>query len=424
MATKHDVIIIGGGLAGLAAARSCARAGIAPLVLESASEVGGRLTTDHVDGFLLDRGFQVLLDSYPEARQVLDFEALQLGRFAPGALIERDGRFGRVADPWRDPLAGARSLFSGAFTPSDAWRMLRLRSDAILGLEGEPTAQGEVSAARALHARGFSDRAIESFFRPFFGGVFLDPQLAAPAQWFDFLFGMFATGSATLPTGGMQAIPRQLAAALPAGSVRTSARVRAIRNGAVELASGELLQARAIIVATDARHAAVLVPGARTPAWNSCATLYYAAPTSPVDGPLLVLNGEGRRGPVNHLCVPSEVSPSYAPPGQALISATVVGQANQDDGVLDRDARAQLSRWFGADRVTTWRLLRVARVPYSLPRSVPHPDAVAAAVRLGENVYACGDYLETPSINGALRSGRRAAETFLADIGANARGAA
>lgn len=424
MASAHEVIIIGGGLAGLAAARACAQAGIAPLVLESATDVGGRLTTDHVDGFLLDRGFQVLLDSYPEAQRVLDFDALQLGRFAPGALIQRGGNFGRVADPWRDPLAGARSLFSGAFTPSDAWRMLRLRSDAILGLEGEATSYGETSAARALHARGFSDRAVESFFRPFFGGVFLDPQLTAPVQWFEFLFGMFATGSATLPSGGMQAIPRQLAAGLPAGSVRTSARVRAIRDGAVEMASGELLRARAIIVATDARHAAVLVPGTRTPAWNSCATLYYAAPTSPVDGPLLVLNGDGGRGPVNHICVPSEVSASYAPPGQALISATVVGQANQDDGVLDRDARAQMSRWFGADRVTTWRLLRVARVPYSLPRSVPHPDAVAGAVRLGENVYACGDYLESPSINGALRSGRRAAETWLADIGVRAMGAA
>jgi phytoene dehydrogenase-like protein len=424
VSTTHDVIIIGGGLAGLAAARTCAQAGIAPLVLESASEVGGRLTTDHVDGFLLDRGFQVLLDSYPEARRVLDLDALQLGHFAPGAMIHRSGSFGRVADPWRDPLAGARSLFSGAFTPSDAWRMLRLRSDAILGLEGEPSEDGEMSTARALLARGFSDRSIEAFFRPFFGGVFLDPQLAAPAYWFDFLFGMFATGSATLPSGGMQAIPRQLAAGLPAGSVRTQARVRAIRDGAVELASGEMLRARATIVATDARHAAVLVPGTRTPAWNSCATLYYAAPKSPVEGPLLVLDGDGRRGPVNHICVPSDVSPSYAPPGQALISATVVGQAEQEDGVLDRDARAQMTRWFGAEHVATWRLLRVTRVPYSLPRSVPHPDAVAGAVRIADGVFACGDYLETPSINGALRSGRRAAETWLADIGALAKGAA
>lgn len=424
MSPRHDIIIIGAGLAGLAAARTCVRAGIQPLVLEAADDVGGRLTTDHVDGFLLDRGFQVLLDSYPEAQAVLDFKALRLGRFAPGALVWRGNGFGRVADPWRAPVAGVRSLVSGAFTPGDAWRMLRLRSDAILALEGEMRPNGDVTAARALHRRGFSDRAIERFFRPFFGGVFLDPQLTAPEHWFDFLFGMFATGNATLPEGGMQAVPRQLAAALPAGTVRTGTRVRAIREGKVELHTGQTLEARAVLVATDARHAAVLIPGSRTPTWAGCTTLYYAAPRSPVAEPLLVLDGESRRGPINHICVPSEVRASYAPPGHALISATALGVHGSDDGVLDRDARAQMSRWFGADQVQTWRTLRITHVPYSLPRSVPRPDTLDAAVRLGPGIYGAGDYLETPSINGALRSGRRAAEVLLGDLGLSAASAA
>lgn len=415
MTPRHDVIIIGAGLAGLAAARACVKAGFATLVLEGADDVGGRLTTDRVDGFLLDRGFQVLLDSYPEAQATLDMGALQLGRFAPGALVRRGNGFGRVADPWRAPLAGVGSLLSGVFTPGDAWRMLRLRADAILSLEGERQREDDVTAARALHARGFSDRAIKGFFRPFFGGVFLDPQLTASRDWFEFLFGMFATGSATLPANGMQAIPRQLAAALPSGIVRVQAQVRALHPGEVELASGERISARAVIVATDARHAAVLMPSLRAPAWNACATLYYAASTSPLDAPLLVLDGEGRRGPVNHVCVPSDIAPSYAPPGQALISATVVGAPANDDAVLDRDARVQLTRWFG-DQVKGWRLLRIAHVPYSLPRSVPRADARDAAVRISDGLYACGDYLETPSINGALRSGRRAAEAVIADL--------
>lgn len=413
---QHDVIIIGGGLAGLAAARTLAAAGVTPLLLEAAAEVGGRVATDEVDGFLLDRGFQVLLDSYPEARRQLDLDALNLGHFLPGALIRRGDGFGRVADPWRDPIAGQRSLVSGAFTPMDALRMLKLRSDAILALEGEPEEHSGETAARALHRRGFSDRAIERFFRPFFGGVFLDAQLGAPRHWFEFLFGMFATGHATLPTGGMRAIPKQLAAALPAGSLRTDARVRSIKGTQVELASGQTLAAEAVILATDARNAPVLLPGSRAPQWASCVTLYYAAPTSPMPAPLLVLNGEGRRGPVNHVCVPSDVSASYAPPGQALISATVVGSGHDDDGVLDRDARTQLAAWFGNGTVNAWRLLRVSRVPYALPRTVPAPDKVADAVRLGPQLYGCGDYLETPSINGALRSGRRAAETLLADL--------
>jgi phytoene dehydrogenase-like protein len=415
---QHDVIIIGGGLAGLAAARTLAAAGVTPLLLEANAEVGGRVATDEVDGFLLDRGFQVLLDSYPEARMQLNLAALQLGRFAPGAMIRVGGRFGRVADPWRDPIAGVRSLASGAFTPMDALRMLRLRSEAILALEGEPVARGEETAARGLHRRRFSERAIERFFRPFFGGVFLDSQLGAPRHWFEFLFGMFAIGHATLPADGMRAIPRHLAAGLPAGSVRRNTRVRGLKGTQVELATGEMLTAQAVILATDARNAPVLVPGTRSPQWASCVTLYYAAPESPTRAPLLVLNGEDRRGPVNHVCVPSDVSASYAPPGRALVSATVVGSGHADDGILDRDARAQLSAWFGTSRVKAWRLLRVVRVPHALPRGVPAPDQVAAAVRLRPQLYACGDYLETPSINGALRSGRHAAEALLVDRGA------
>ncbi len=417
MAT-HDVIVIGGGLAGLAAARTLQTAGVSPLLLEASTELGGRVATDEVDGFLLDRGFQVLLDSYPEARRQLDLEALDLRRFQPGALIRRDGGFGRVADPWRDPVAGVRSLISGAFSPLDALRMLRLRSEAILTLEGDPVERGDETAARSLRRLGFSDRAVERFFRPFFAGVLLDPQLGAPRHWFEFLFGMFATGHATLPRDGMRALPRQLAAALPPTSIRTNARVRALKNGRVELATGEVLEADAIILATDARNAPVLLPNARSTQWFGCVTLYYAAPESPTRAPLLVLNGEDRRGPVNHVCVPSDVSASYAPPGAALVSATVVGSGHDDDGVLDRDARNQLASWFGTRQVNAWRLLRVTRVPFSLPRSVPRPDQVAEAIRLGPQLYGCGDYLETPSINGALRSGRRAAEALLADRGA------
>lgn len=417
MVQAPEVIVVGGGLAGLAAARALAARAIPVQVLEASTEVGGRVATDEVDGFLLDRGFQVLLDSYPEARRVLDLAALDLQPFAAGALIHQGGRMGRVADPWRDPLAGVRSLVSGVFTPADAWRMMRLRSDALLDESRDPGTSTQTTA-RALADRGFSERAIESFFRPFFGGVFLDAQLSAPRPWFEFLFGMFATGSATLPADGMRAIPRQLAAALPAGTVRTSARVRGVRRDGVELDGGERIRARAVIVATDARRLAVLVPGSRAPSWVGCATLYYAAPESPLGEPVLVLNGEPRTGPVNHVCVPSDVARGYAPRGQHLVSATTIGVPSGDDASVDRDAREQLARWFGAPAVDRWRLLRVSRVAHTLPRFAPGVSG-ARAVRLSDGLYACGDHLETPSINGALRSGRRAAEALLEDWGVN-----
>lgn len=424
MTPRHDVVIIGAGLAGLAAARRIARAGLSPLVLEAAAAVGGRVATEERDGFLLDRGFQVFLDSYPEARAVLDLPALQLARFEAGALVRHAAGVGRVADPWRSPVAGARSLVSGVFTPADAWRMLRLRADALRASRRNAVAGLDDTTANALRVRGFSDRAVDGFFRPFFGGVFLDAELDAPTSWFEFLFGMFATGYATLPRDGMRAIPQQLAAALPAGAVRTSARVRSVSEGRVELASGEQLTARAVVLATDAQQASALVTGRRAPSWSGCATLYFAAAASPLDSPLLMLNGVRGSGPVNHLCVPSDVQPSYAPTGQALISATIVNPSGADDAALDRAARAQLGEWFGADVLRSWRTLGVVRVPQSLPRSIPRPETRDAAVRLAPRLVACGDYLETPSINGALRSGRRAADAVLKELGVSSESAA
>ena len=418
MAQRPDVIIIGAGLAGLSAARTLQAHGVPSLIVEASDRIGGRVATDLVDGFRIDRGFQVLLDSYPEARRGLDFAALDLRPFAPGALLHRgDGRFGRIGDPLRTPLDGLRSLRSGAFTLADAFRVLGLRA-ASAGASDAPMRSGGPTSLEALRARGFSARAIEAFFRPFFGGVFLDRELTPARPWFEFLFGMFAAGRATLPREGMQAIPAQLAAALPSGHVRRESPVRRLHARAVELESGEVLEAEAIILATDGTAAARLLPELSAPAWSGCVTLAYAAPAAPITTPHLALKAPDDPGPVNHVCVPSIIAPSYAPAGRHLVSATIVGTPADDDAELDRDTRAQLSTWFGASAVDRWQLLKVSRVPFSLPRVLLGEADAAAAVRRATGHYTCGDHLETPSINGAMRSGRRAAEAVLADRGA------
>lgn len=418
MPHSPDVIIVGGGLAGLAAARTLTAHGVSVLVLERDATVGGRVATDLVDGFRIDRGFQVLLDSYPEAARVLDLAALDLRPFASGAYVRRGTGFGRVGDPWRDPLAAFSTLRSGAFTPLDAWRMLRLRGRALRAVDGAGIGTDATPTMDRLRADGFSDGAIDRFFRPFFGGVFLDRALTSPADWFDFLFGMFATGRATLPAQGMGALPAQLAAGLPGDAIRTSTSVERLTEAGVTLAGGESLRAKAVIVATDAgTHAALLGRGEAPVAWSGCATLSFDAPDAPLDAPLIALAGPQERGPVHHCCVPSLVAPSYAPAGRHLVSATVIGPVTPDDGALERAARQQLGEWFGATAVAGWRLLRISRIPYSLVRAVRDAETAAALVRVGPGRYAAGDHLETPSINGALRSGRRAAEALLADWG-------
>jgi len=415
MAQRPEVIIIGAGLAGLSAARTLQAHGVPSLIFEASDRIGGRVATDLVDGFRIDRGFQVLLDSYPEARRGLDLAALDLRPFAPGALLHRgNGRFGRIGDPLRAPLDGLRSLASGAFTLGDAVRVLGLRAasaaapDAPLRTDGPTTLE-------ALRARGFSTQAIEAFFRPFFGGVFLDRDLTPARPWFEFLFGMFATGRATLPSEGMQAIPAQLASAIPSGYLRRESPVRRLQARAVELESGEVIEGETIILATDGTAAARLLPELRAPEWSGCVTISYAAPDAPITTRHLALKAPDDPGPVNQVCVPSVVAPSYAPAGRHLVSATIIGTPGEDDAALDRAARAQLNEWFGASTVARWQCLTVSRVPFSLPRTLVGESAAAASVRRADGLYVCGDNLETPSIDGAMRSGRRAAEAVLAD---------
>ncbi|MEM7310082.1 MAG: NAD(P)/FAD-dependent oxidoreductase [Planctomycetota bacterium] len=406
--SDRDVLIVGAGLAGLACAKELIDSGLSCLVLEGAERVGGRVTTDEVDGFLLDRGFQVLLSDYPEARRTLDFDALRLRPFDPGGLVRRGGREWRVVDPWRDPARGMLTLRAPFVSLADGMRMARLRGEALAGRPGG----SDATALEHLRSRGFSEPLLESFFRPFFGGVMLDRELGAPAWYLLALFGWFARGSAVLPERGMRALPEQLAGGLPDGTLHLATPVASVAPDGVELESGERLSAREVVVATDASAAARLLGRPATTGWSGTTTLYYAAERSPVGAPMLVLNGDGPgAGPVNHLCVLSDAQPSYAPAGAVLVSVSVNGVPDEADEALDAAVRAQLTGWYGA-AVAGWRHLRTDRIPHALPRAFTRPDAPVAS----EPITVCGDHVATPSIQGALGSGRRAAEHVVARL--------
>ena len=406
-----EVLIVGGGLAGLCCARQLKEMGISSQVFEASDDVGGRARTDEADGFLLDRGFQVLLTSYPEAQNVLDYQGLELARFEPGALIRYRGKFRRFVDPWRRPrhlIATARSPIASL---SDKLRVARLRRRVCRGTLDDCFARPETTTIEALRSERFSDRIIEHFFRPFLGGVFLDPELRTSSRMFDFVFRMFAAGDAALPAHGMGTIARQIAGHLPEGTVITDTRVDHVDGKSLRLASGERRDAKAIVVACEAPAAAKLLGESTAPAGQSVTCLYFAADRSPVKEPILVLNGEGE-GPVNNLCVPSQVAPTYAPSDQSLISVTTLGVAGENEG-LEGKVREQLCDWFGPS-VNQWRLLRTYRIPYALPRQIPPAlSPVAKPPRREDGIFVCGDYLDTASIQGAMLSGRRAAEHII-----------
>jgi phytoene dehydrogenase-like protein len=410
-----DVIIIGAGLAGLCCARTLHQAGVPFLILEASDSAGGRVRTDQVEGFRLDRGFQVLQTAYPEARRVLYYGALNLKPFYPGALVYLDGRLHRVGDPLRQPQHFFPTVFSPIGTFADKLRLARLRWRVSQGHIEDLFRRPETSTIAALKAQGFSGSMIEGFFRPFFSGVFFDRELASSSRMFEFVFRVLAQGDTALPAGGIGAIPAQIAGSLPAGAVRTGAPVARVEEGRVVLASGEEIPARPVVLATDGCEAARLLGEDKPFATLDCACLYFTAAKPPVAEPILVLDGENT-GPVTNLAVVSNVAPSYAPPGQSLIQASVVGNPQIADPDLETQCRAQLAQWFGS-QVDGWRLLRLYRITRALPdQKPPTPDPLSQPVHLRPWLFVCGEYQSLSSLHWAMVSGRRAGEAVVREL--------
>lgn len=411
---RADVVIVGAGLAGLACATRLGSSGLELRVLEASDRVGGRVRTDPARGFLLDRGFQVLLTAYPEAGRILDLDGLDLRSFLPGARVRVGDRFVRVGDPLRRPRDLWSTLRAPVGTTADKLRLLRLRATLSRG-SPEPDPGAERSTLARLRAEGFSSRIVQRFFRPFLGGIFLESGLETPESFFEFVFRVFSVGSAVLPAEGMEAVPRQLAERLSPGTIRTGARVVRLGDGGVELADGERIGARAVVVAGSRTDAAALLPGLAPGRHRSTTCLYWSAPEPPESEPLLVLDGTGR-GPVNNLCVPDRVAPAYAPGDRSLVSATVIGTRPGDAKALWTAAADQLRGWYGSV-VDAWEPVRAYEIPEALPVGAPGLGAPAEPrVTDRPNTYLAGDHTVQASIEGALLSGRRAAEAVIRDL--------
>jgi phytoene dehydrogenase-like protein len=411
-----DVLVVGAGVSGLVAAVELKRRGFAVQVLEASDDVGGRVRTDRVDGFVLDRGFQVLLTAYPEARRCLNYAALDLREFEPGAMVRQGGRFHTISDPMRRPRGMMASAFAPVGTLSDKLRIAQLSGQLLEAEIDQVLSAPEVPTLQALRDYGFSERVIDRFFRPFLGGIFLDPELTTSSRMFHFVYRMFAQGMAAIPNYGMQEIPNQLAAHLEPGTIRFHATVQHVWDGGLKLDSGEELFAGAVVVACSPVRAAWLLPeaGIRT-AMRSVRCLYFAAPEAPISEPYLVLNGDGE-GPINNLCVPSVVAPGYAPPGCHLVSVTVLHAPLSEEHLL-RDVREQLLHWFGV-QANGWEYLRTYHIEDALPdQSLEHGGVKMSPVQAGPRLFYCGDHCGTASLNGAMLAGRRAAEAVCGEMG-------
>ncbi|MFI5857135.1 NAD(P)/FAD-dependent oxidoreductase [Streptomyces parvulus] len=446
-AYQADVVVVGAGIAGLAAAHRLTSAGVTTTVLEAAHAVGGRQATEKVDGFRLDRIGQLLSTAHPELRRTPGLDGLALLPFAPGVLLHSEGRHHRAGAPAgargaRGALHAVRALASaprsipaprraaGAHGPYGRPAATpRVRAGAPLGtavdqarlnaalarLAATPAerllARPELPAAPALAARGLPPRTVDGFLRPLLAALLCDPDLTTSSRCADLALRAFAAGRLAVAEGGAEALPEHLARSLPPGTVHTGVRVTSVATNAVTTAEHGVIRCRAVLVATDARAAAALLPGLRVPDFHPVTVVHHTTDDPPATGASLLLDAD-RGGPVAHTAVVSEVDPSRAPAGRALVSTTVLGPPPSD---VDTAVRIHLARLYGTS-TTRWETLAVHHTPEAVPAMRP-PHDPRRPVRLLAGLYVCGDHRDTSTVQGALHSGHRASSAILTDLG-------
>ncbi len=399
-----DTAIVGAGVAGMACARRLMQAGQSVAVIEASDGIGGRVRTDVVDGYRLDRGFQVLLTSYPEVKRTLDLDGLELGLFTPGALVWIDEGY-EVGDPFQDRSALLETIKSPVLPFADKLRVLRLRSKVRRGEARRLFGKPEQTTAERLDSLGFSDDAVTRLLGPLFSGIQLDRELNTSSRMFDIIFRCLSEGATGIPRLGIGAISDQLASTIPDDSFLLDTAATAVTATAGQTASGTI-NADNVVVATDGPTAAKLLD-LDDPGSNPVSCVWFSADIPPTTSRSIVLDGTNS-GPVVNLAVMTNVSPSYAPAGRHLIAAACPGTLSPD---LGAQASTQLQAWFGA-QVTDWTLLRVDQIAHGQPLQAP-PLRPRQRVRLDDGRWVCGDHRDTASLQGAMFSGRRTAEAIL-----------
>jgi phytoene dehydrogenase-like protein len=407
-----DVVIVGGGLAGLAAARRLDRAGVDWLLVEAADRLGGRVATDVVDGWRLDRGFQVLNTAYPRVPALADLDALDMRYFTSGVLVRRGGALHRLENPLREPMAAPQTLASGVGSLADRLKFAALATRCATYPPERLLAAPEITTQEALRKAGLSHRIIEEVLRPFLSGVFADRSLETSSHVLAMVLRSFARGRIGVPAAGMAALPAAIAGPLPYPQLLINARTLSVAPGRVVTEGGEI-RCRAVVVATDPVSASQLLPGLPRPDMHGLTTFYFGAGRAPIDEPTLLLDGD-RREIVANSIVLSNAAPEYAPAGRSLIAASVVG-LSAPSGASEAVVRVELARMYGVP-TDDWQLIRVVPVPQALP-AAPVPQAnLRKPVALGDGLFVAGDHRDSPSIQGALAGGWRTAGAVLASL--------
>lgn len=407
---KPTITIIGAGISGLTAAVYLHQKGYKVQILEASARAGGRLKTDLIEGFRLDRGFQVLLTEYPETKALLDYKKLKLKRFLPGAtVLYDDGQF-EIADPFRRPKATFATLFAPVGSLKDKINTFFLKNKLVKIAVTDVFKQPEIETIAQLKKYGFSQKMITRFYKPFFSGIFLENDMKTSSNMFDFVMKMFSEGDVAIPELGMEEIPKQLVAMLPENSIQYNVKVNAIEYNKIICENGSTLETDKIIIATEAIGLAGKYISKAKQNFHQVTNVYFEAKIAPTKKAVVVLNAATNKKWVNNLTVLSNVSNQYAPTGKVLISISYNGIPTIDDATLAENMKAELKQWYGT-QVDDWKLLKTYRINYALPNQEKVANEVPdSKIKINDNLFICGDHLLNGSINAAMKSGRLVAE--------------
>ncbi len=405
-----SIAIVGAGLTGLSCAYHLEKKGFSPILFEKEDHPGGRIYSEKVNGFILDRGFQVFLSSYPEIQALFDLEELGARYFQSGALISH-------------PKKGWIPLYNPRFHPLK-WLKSTLRYPRKLPafikllfeykrFEEDPRhwKMGILSTEELLEHLHISKEMIDSFFRPFFGGVFLENDLHTQAPIFMKRFYQFLTGRACLPADGMGSIAANLASKLKKTTIRYNTEVTGIDHKHLKLANGETLHPDIIICCLDSRITNRFFPLIPCHPMVGVTCLYYSIDADRIKSHSLLMLGN-RQGPINNLSIDSAVQPTYAPKGKHLLSATVVDPKWQKAPDLENRVRDQILHWTNAKP----EHLRTYVIETALPTQDHPPPLVDYHHPRLKGVYLAGEVVDSASINGALASGRHLADKIQSDL--------
>ena len=408
---EHKIYIIGAGVAGLIAAKVLEDQGFHPTIIEATDRVGGRVKTDIVEGYQLDHGFQVLLTAYPAAQKYLNFEALELQEFLPGATIFNKGKQQTIGDPLRAISLLLPTLFSGIGTISDKFKILKLNTLLKQSTMAEIFAKPEKTTNQYLVDFGFSDEMISKFFQPFFTGIFLEPNLATSSRMFEFVYKMFGEGNATIPKAGIEAIPMQLKAGLKQTEFIFNTKVKSVEDGKIILADETILESHYTILATDASQLISKLKNQEV-LWKSCDTLYFETDKRAIDKPLVGLIAD-KDALVNNILYHTSVATKTAG-AKELLSVTVVKKHGLAPEALQNQIVKELKQFCG---IETTKFIK----QYSIAKALPKLDNLRyemnpSETKLTTTIFLAGDTQLNSSLNAAMISGERAAMGVLEAI--------